>query len=64
MFYLYRYVGPPDRVARLQILAANLRNVPCAASVDHGALADATDGCSGAEVVAMCREVRKTSIWS
>jgi SpoVK/Ycf46/Vps4 family AAA+-type ATPase len=50
------YVGPPDRAAREQILTRNLRDVPCADSVDVAALAVATDGCSGAEVVAVCRE--------
>lgn len=50
------YVGPPDGPAREQILRKNLRDAPCGSTVDVPALAAATDGCSGAEVVAVCRE--------
>lgn len=52
------YVGPPDADARRHILTHRLASMPCAADLDFSALIAATDGFSGAEVVALSREGR------
>lgn len=57
------YVGPPDYNARLQILRKctakfNLNQE----SVDLEALAECTEGCSGAEVVLLCQEAGLAAI--
>ena len=50
------YVGPPDVAARQQIFEGNLARMPHADGIDVAGLARSTDGHSGAEVVAICRE--------
>ncbi|CAM9124614.1 unnamed protein product [Ectocarpus fasciculatus] len=50
------YVPPPDVLSRREILRLSLAKVPCAGDVEHGVLARRTEGFSGAEVVALCRE--------
>ncbi|CAN0487334.1 unnamed protein product [Ectocarpus sp. 8 AP-2014] len=50
------YVPPPDVLSRREILRLSLAKVPCAGDVEHEALARRTEGFSGAEVVALCRE--------
>ncbi|KAJ1821319.1 AAA+-type ATPase [Coemansia sp. RSA 2599] len=50
------YVGPPDLETRREILRIQLRKTACADDVDVGALAELTDGFSGAEMVALCQE--------
>jgi SpoVK/Ycf46/Vps4 family AAA+-type ATPase len=51
------YVPPPPPLARLEILRIHARNVPLHSDVDLAALAgQPTDGFSGAEVAALCRE--------
>ncbi|CAN0538367.1 unnamed protein product [Ectocarpus sp. 12 AP-2014] len=50
------YVPPPDALSRREILRLSLAKVPCAGDVEHEALARRTEGFSGAEVVALCRE--------
>lgn len=50
------YVPPPDADARQQILHIHLRSVPLGGSVDVPALALRTEGFSGAELAALCRE--------
>ncbi|MGA2700021.1 MAG: CDC48 family AAA ATPase [Isosphaeraceae bacterium] len=44
----------PDRVGRQQIFQIGLRDKPLAGKVDFAALAEATEGFSGAEVRAVC----------
>lgn len=48
-------VGQPDRAARLAILEVHSRRMPLE-GVDLGAVADATDGYTGADLSAVCRE--------
>ena len=50
------YVGPPDMESRKKIFEIGLKERPCAESVDITALAEASDGFSGAEIIAICRD--------
>ncbi|KAK9344417.1 P-loop containing nucleoside triphosphate hydrolase protein [Lipomyces starkeyi] len=50
------YVGPPDLEARKKILEVRFRSMSIGLDVDIMALAIQTDGCSGAEIVALCQE--------
>ncbi|RLF09333.1 MAG: AAA family ATPase, partial [Thermoprotei archaeon] len=50
------YIPPPDRNARLQIFRVHTRRMPLAEDVDLAALADKTEGYSGADIAAVCRE--------
>ncbi|KAI8051985.1 P-loop containing nucleoside triphosphate hydrolase protein [Syncephalis plumigaleata] len=50
------YVGPPDQMTRTAILERQLTRMPCATDVIVAELAEWTEGCSGAEVVALCQE--------
>ena len=50
------HVGLPDEAGRHQILSIHTSKMPLAADVDLQALAAQTDGFSGAELAALCRE--------
>lgn len=50
------YVAPPNMSARLKILEIQARKMTLDDDVDLTQLAESTDGCSGAEVVALCQE--------
>ncbi|KAK9237626.1 P-loop containing nucleoside triphosphate hydrolase protein [Lipomyces kononenkoae] len=50
------YVGPPDLEARKKILEVRFRRMSIGLDVDIMNLAIQTDGCSGAEIVALCQE--------
>ncbi|KAI3638861.1 hypothetical protein MIR68_003359 [Amoeboaphelidium protococcarum] len=50
------YIPPPDKEARLAILGIRTAKMPLADDVDLNVLAERTDGMSGAEIVALCRE--------
>ncbi|KAJ1630367.1 P-loop containing nucleoside triphosphate hydrolase protein, partial [Pavlovales sp. CCMP2436] len=50
------YVGLPDEPARLAVLKVHTRRTPLAAEVSLQAVAARTDGYSGAELAALCRE--------
>lgn len=50
------YIGPPDLEARRQIFVKYLRKMDVAEEMDITAMAEATDGYSGAEVVDICRK--------
>ncbi len=50
------YVPPPDEKARLQILKIHTRGMPLAKDVDLKQLAKETEGYSGADLAALCRE--------
>lgn len=57
------YVGPPSYDARLQILQKCTKKFNIdTAIVDLKALAECTDGCSGAEVVLLCQEAGLAAI--
>ena len=54
------YTGPPDRDERCEILARRRAAAPPRAwadDVDVEALARSSDGCSGADLVALCQVV-------
>ncbi|RLE53847.1 MAG: AAA family ATPase, partial [Candidatus Methanomethylicota archaeon] len=50
------YVPPPDKAARLEIFKIHLRNTPLAEDVDLEKLAEKTEGYTGADIEAVCRE--------
>jgi transitional endoplasmic reticulum ATPase len=50
------YVPAPDKQARLQILRIHTRSMPLASDVDLNQLAHLTEGYSGADLEAVCRE--------
>jgi len=50
------YVPPPDEKARLEILKIHTRNMPLAKDVDLKQLANETEGYSGSDLAALCRE--------
>ncbi|KAJ6619519.1 AAA family ATPase [Mycena sp. CBHHK59/15] len=50
------YVGPPDQKGREEILSIRLKNMNVAPDVDVVEIARMTDGCSGAEITALCQE--------
>ncbi|KAI9264294.1 P-loop containing nucleoside triphosphate hydrolase protein [Phascolomyces articulosus] len=50
------YVGPPDIQSRREIFKIQLSNMACGPDVDIDELAFKSDGCSGAETVAICQE--------
>ena len=55
-------VPEPDRDARRKVFAVHTRDKPVADGVDLDELADETDGYSGAEIAAVCREAAMTAI--
>lgn len=50
------YVGPPDLASRERIFEIGLKGRPCAKSLDIATLARKSDGFSGAEIIAICRD--------
>ncbi|KAJ7175747.1 AAA family ATPase [Mycena filopes] len=50
------YVGPPDQTGREEILRIRMKNMNVSPDVDIVAIARMTDGCSGAEITALCQE--------
>ncbi|KAJ7784690.1 AAA family ATPase [Mycena metata] len=50
------YVGPPDQSGREDILKIRMKNMNVAPDVDVVEIARMTDGCSGAEITALCQE--------
>ncbi|MEM0359526.1 MAG: CDC48 family AAA ATPase [Candidatus Hadarchaeales archaeon] len=50
------YVPPPDEKARLEILKIHTRKMPLAKDVDLEQLAKETEGYSGSDLAALCRE--------
>jgi len=50
------YVAPPDKSARTEIFRVNFQKMAVNADVDIERLAEMTEGCSGAEVVAICQD--------
>ena len=62
------YVAPPDHPARCQIFKINLAPLPCHVDMQLDAclsnLAAMTDGCTGAEIKAICQEASFNAIES
>ncbi|CAG8489786.1 13918_t:CDS:10 [Ambispora leptoticha] len=50
------YVGPPDLLSRREIFRIQLQKMSVAEDLDVEELAEKTEGCSGAEIVALCQE--------
>ncbi|UXD21877.1 ATPase AAA [Ignicoccus pacificus DSM 13166] len=50
------YVPPPDKKARLEIFRVHTRRMPLADDVDLEKLAEMTQGYTGADIAAVCRE--------
>ncbi|KAJ7935540.1 AAA family ATPase [Mycena leptocephala] len=50
------YVGPPDLEGREEILKIRMKNMTVAPDVDVVEIARMTEGCSGAEITALCQE--------
>ncbi|ALU12049.1 ATPase AAA [Ignicoccus islandicus DSM 13165] len=50
------YVPPPDKKVRFKILLIHTRNMPLDLDVDLEAIAERTEGYSGADLEALCRE--------
>ncbi|CCL99759.1 uncharacterized protein FIBRA_01781 [Fibroporia radiculosa] len=50
------YVGPPDAQGREDILRIRTRKMSIAPDLDYSELARMTEGCSGAEMAALCQE--------
>ncbi len=56
------FVPPPDRDARVEILKVHTRNMPLADDVDLAAIADKTEGFSGADLENLCREAAMAAV--
>jgi len=56
------YVPPPDEKARLEIFKIHTRNMPLADDVDLARLARMTEGYSGADIEAVCREAAMNAL--
>ncbi|ETW82240.1 AAA ATPase [Heterobasidion irregulare TC 32-1] len=50
------YVGPPDHSGRVDILKIRMRKMSVDPSIDLNEIASLTEGCSGAEISALCQE--------
>ena len=56
------YIGPPDKESRKQIFGIHTKAKPLADDVDLDKLADATEGCTGADISAICNEAVMTAV--
>ncbi|WP_456329853.1 CDC48 family AAA ATPase [Archaeoglobus sp.] len=56
------YIPPPDKKARVEIFKIHLRGKPLADDVDIEKLAERTEGYSGADIEAVCREAGMLAI--
>ncbi len=50
------FIGPPDKDSRRSIFGIHTRNKPMEEGVDLDILADRTEGCTGADISAICNE--------
>ncbi|PFH51085.1 hypothetical protein AMATHDRAFT_143374 [Amanita thiersii Skay4041] len=50
------YVGPPDQAGREEILKIRMKEMSVDPAIDVQEIARLTEGCSGAEITALCRE--------
>ena len=50
------FIGPPDKESRKAIFGIHTKNRPLAEDVDLEELAEKTDGCTGADISAICNE--------
>lgn len=57
------FVGPPDEAARASIFRKWVASKRCAEEIDVAELVRDTEGCSGAETVAICEAAGTTAYW-
>ncbi|MCL2295575.1 MAG: CDC48 family AAA ATPase, partial [Methanomassiliicoccaceae archaeon] len=50
------FIAPPDRESRMQIFRIHTKEKPLADDVNVSELADKTEGCTGADISAICNE--------
>ncbi|MBR4227220.1 MAG: AAA family ATPase, partial [Candidatus Methanomethylophilaceae archaeon] len=50
------FIGPPDKESRKSIFGIHTGKRPMAEDVDLDALAERTEGCTGADIAAICNE--------
>jgi transitional endoplasmic reticulum ATPase len=56
------YIGPPDLASRIAIFKIYANAKPLADDVSLEELADATEGCTGADIAAICNEAVMTAV--
>ncbi len=56
------FVPPPKKQERERIFEANLKNAPCEKGMDFGALAEITEGYTGADIANICREAKMLAL--
>ncbi len=56
------YVAPPDKESRRSIFEIHTRGKPMESDVDLDKLADQTEGCTGADISAICNEAVMTAV--
>ena len=56
------YIGPPDKDSRRSIFGIHTRSKPLEDDVDLDALAEKTEGCTGADISAICNEAVMTAV--
>ncbi|AIZ57078.1 VCP-like ATPase [Candidatus Methanoplasma termitum] len=56
------FIGPPDRESRIMIFGIHTKDKPLADDVDINDLADKTEGCTGADIAAICNEAVMTAV--
>jgi transitional endoplasmic reticulum ATPase len=55
-------IGPPDKESRTSIFKIHTKNKPLYDDVNVEELADMTDGCTGADIAAICNEAVMTAV--
>ncbi len=55
-------IGPPDEESRTSILGIHTKGKPMEDDVDLGAIAARTDGCTGADLAAICNEAVMSAV--
>lgn len=56
------FVPPPNREERAKIFELNLKKAPCEKDIDFMALADETEGYTGADIANICREAKMQAL--
>ncbi|MCL1810811.1 MAG: CDC48 family AAA ATPase [Methanomassiliicoccaceae archaeon] len=56
------FIGPPDRESRISIFGIHTKEKPLADDVSIDGLADKTEGCTGADIAAICNEAVMTAV--
>jgi transitional endoplasmic reticulum ATPase len=56
------FIGPPDLESRITIFGIHTKEKPLADDVDINLLAERTEGCTGADIAAICNEAVMTAV--